>query len=104
MSQRSTVAGGIVRSRRTAESAKDPRRLAELCVRGGRQKQPRIRGGWRNCAFAADGGTSERFVAAGGNHLCARDAPAIGIRRSRRTAESATFIRGRSAAAAWGAS
>ena len=99
MSQRSAVAGGIVRSRRTAESAKDPRRLAELCGRGGRQKQPRIRGGWRNCAFAADGGISERFVAAGGNHLCARDAPAIGIRRSRRTAESATFIRGRSAAA-----
>ena len=61
-----------MRSRRTAESAKDSRRLAE---------------------FAADGGISERLVAAGRNHLCARDAPAIGIRRSRRTAESATYPR-----------
>ena len=77
MSQRSAVAGGIVRSRRTAESAKDPRRLAELCVRGGRRNQPRICGGWRNCAFAADGRNSQGSAAAGG------------IVRSRQTAESA---------------
>ena len=77
ISHRSAAAGVILRSRRTAESATDPRRLAELCVRGGRWNQPQIRGGWRNCAFAADGGISHRFAAAGGNHLCARDASAI---------------------------
>ena len=47
ISQGSAAAGGIVRSRRTAETAKDPRRLAELCVRGSRRNQRKIRGGLR---------------------------------------------------------
>ena len=73
ISQGSAAAGGIVRSRRTAKTAKDPRRLAELCVRGRRRNQRKIRGGWRksfvrprcprhrNSAFTADGGISHLY-------------------------------------------
>ena len=77
---RPATTGGILSSRRMAESARtcggwrnsafaadggishDLRRLAEFSVRGGRRNQPR--GGWRNSAFAADGGISHIPAAA----------------------------------------
>ena len=71
------AAGGISRSRRTAESATNPRRLAESRGPGGRRNQPQIRGGWRNLAFPADGGIRHKSAAVGGNHFCARDAPPV---------------------------